>query len=139
MIALLLVVLLVAFPATAVAQEPVVTPTPTPTADVEEDEDVTDPVDDEDPVEGDDAYTCGELGNDGDYTYCSAGAGSGGPPKRTTKPRPTVFTASVPSKTLPLTGASPGLVAAFGFSLLLMGVGGRLLIARSGARTPLPR
>lgn len=123
----LLVALALVFPATALAQAPVATPT----AGIE-DEDVTDPVDDEQPVEGDDAYTdgCSVAGTDADYVYCEA-AGTGGPPPKR-KDRPAVVAAqAVPAGTLPLTGGAPGLVAGFGLGLTLMGAGLRIAVRRS--------
>ncbi len=130
----LLSALLLLLPALAVAQEPVATPT----AGIEDeapgvtDEDADDPVDDEDPVEGDDAYTCDDAGTDADYVYCdAAGAGE---PRPTAKKAPAVARAqALPAGTLPYTGSSPGLVALLGLSLVLVGVGARLMIASNSS------
>ena len=104
---LLALVLAFAFlPGVALAQQPTATPTPGI-----EDENTTDPVDQEGPVEGDDAYTCGNAGTDGDYVYCNdSGAGTPGPVQKR-KPVYTGGTRTVSITTLPYTGTSPGLVA----------------------------
>lgn len=116
-----------AFAPTAIAQdEPVDEP------DVVEE----DPIDDEEPIDGDDAYTgCDVEGAEGDYTYCDEGAGggiptSGGPPVPRGEP------VALPASTLPLTGGSPAVIALFGLSLLLIGLGGRRLSAAAGPRSP---
>ncbi len=131
-----MILALFAFPANSLAQEPV----PTPTAGIEEeapgvgDEDVDDPVDDEDPVEGDDAYTCGdEVGTDGDYVYCAA-AGAGPPETPKRKDRPEVAAAQpLAAGALPYTGAPVGLVAGLGVALLLTGTGLRMIASSSSA------
>ncbi len=96
-----------------------------------DDEDVADPVDEEDPVEGDDSYTCGESGTDGDYTYCASdGAPGGGGTKRKVVPAP-VATQALAAGTLPYTGASPAIIGAFGLALLMTGAGLRMIASSS--------
>jgi hypothetical protein len=102
------------------------------------------PADGEEPVDGDDAYVC-EPGGEGDYVYCVNDGGGGscencdggvqqedGPPP---PPAPAAVAApsqaqALPATTLPLTGGSPLVVALVGLGLVLMGAGGRLVLAR---------
>lgn len=147
-LALLLVALLL-LPSAAVAQEPVATPT----AGVEDegpdvgDEDVEDPVDEEPPIDEDEPEEdrCDDAGTDADYDYCTyedAAAGRGDPdvPKPTVTARndeddsiaaTTVQAQAVPLQagTLPATGGSPAIIALIGLSFVLIGTGGRLMMA----------
>ena len=90
-------------------------------------------MDDQDPVEGDDAYTCGdEVGTEGDYVYCAA-AGAGPPETPKRKDRPAVAAQPLAAGQLPYTGVPVGLVAGLGVALLVTGTGLRMIASSSSA------